>query len=147
MAGAAAITGICGLGFEEKLHTFTTDICVLLRHKPQLSMQISEKEKSMVLLAQYRLAAEHFVWDWVIQYRRPILRLAATLMKARVREEGYKLEGDELVAAMSSAWRGKKPSAKETETFAREGWNKLPQVITINLEWQARVLNACKAGG
>lgn len=146
MAGAAAIIGICGLGFEDKLHTFTSDICVLLRHKPQLNMRLSEEEKSMVLLARYRLAAEHFVRDWVIQYRRPILRLAAALMKAGIAENGYELEGDDLTAAMSSAWRGNKPSARETEAFAREGWDKLPQEVTINLEWQARILNVCKIG-
>lgn len=147
MAGAAAIIGICGLGFEEKLHTFTSDLCVLLRHRPPLRMQISDEEESMVRLAQYRLAAEHFVRDWVIQYRRPILRLAAAVMKALSGEKGYKLEGDELASAMSSAWRGNKPSAGETEAFAHEGWSKLPQEITINLAWQVRVLTMCKVGG
>ena len=145
MAGAAAIVGICGLDFEDKLHTFTSDLCVMLRHKPELNMQISEDEKSMVYLAQCRLAAEHFVSDWVIRYRRPILRLAAALMNARVGENGYKLEGDELAVEMSSAWRGNKPSAAETETFAREGWNNLPQEITVKLEWQATVLDECNA--
>ena len=145
MAGAAAIVGICGLDFEDMLHTFTTDFCVLLRHKPELNMQISEDEKSMVHLAQCRLAAEHFVRDWVLHYRRPILRLAAALTKARVGESGYKLEGDELALAMSSAWRGLKPSAAETEAFAHNGWNNLPQEITVNLQWQASVLDACSA--
>ena len=54
MAGAAAIVGICGLDFEDKLHTFTSDLCVMLRQKPELNMQISEDEKSMVYLAQCR---------------------------------------------------------------------------------------------
>jgi hypothetical protein len=145
MAGAAAIMGICGLSFEEKLLTFRTDFCVLLRHKPRQNIPNSEEEKSMVWLAQCRLAAEHFVRDWVIQYRRPILRLAAALMKARVGENGYELEGDKLAVAMSSAWRGNKPLAEKTSAFAIEGWNKLPEKITIKLGWQARILDICKA--
>jgi len=145
MAGAAALVGICGFQFEEKLHTFTSDLCVMLRHKPELDIRISDDEKSMVHLARCRQAAELFVRTWVLQYRRPILRLSAALMQSEVSNNKYALEGDKLAVSISSAWRGIKPDSKDTVTFAREGWRSLPAGIDIGLGWQTYVMDRCKA--
>jgi len=145
MAGAAAILGICRLDFEEMLHTFTSDFCVLLRNVPQL--QVPNSQKPMVWLAFCRLGAEHFVRDWVVRYRRSILRFASALMKARVSNNIYEISGDALHNAMSLAWRGNKPSATETESFAQAGLERLPQEIEINLEWQQTVLRFCEEQG
>lgn len=143
MAGASSLTGIAGFGFDEKLHTFCSDLRLLMRnyHLPCRFVS-NELERGMVQLAQYRLASQYFVGEWVIRYKRPIVRLAFALASTKIVGRCYELQGRQLNEAISNAWRSRKPNVSATAEFACRGWRSLPHEITINLPWQLQVLNS-----